>query len=253
MVKKLLVLGVGLFFASSAFAQTPARRIMGDEIPVRVEKPKFNQSPTSSVGPKKTFEEQKEALKSAFEEKKQEFKQALEEKRNEMKTQIEAKRTELKKRLEVIKDENKKQIIERAGTELNKINERRTNHFSEILEHLDKVLLNISNRANKAESRGLGVSVARAAILNAENTIEVSRAAVKTQAAKVYTISVSTESALRSDANQAKKALRDDLMNVQEAVKLAHEAVKKAAVALAQIPRVDDDKSAPTATSTPTE
>ncbi len=73
------------------------------------------------------------------------------------------------------------------------------------------------------------------------------RAAIEAQAGKTYSISVTTEQKLKEAAEAARKALHDDLNKVKEAVKAAHEAVRKAAVALAQIPRVDEDA----ATTTP--
>jgi len=199
---------------------------------------------------KRKIEENKEALKTSLEQKREEFKNSLEQKRAEVKEKIETKKTELKEQLTKIKDGRKKEIVERANSELNKINERRTNHFSEVLEHLDTVLLNISSRADKAESRGLNVSAVRAAILGAQGAIATSREAVKTQASKVYSISISTESALRNDTLQARKTLRDDLMKVQETVKSAREAVRQVLVTLAQIPRVNDDNPTPSPTST---
>ena len=52
---------------------------------------------------------------------------------------------------------------------------------------------------------------------------------------------MTTEVELRAAVKAAHDALKADLRKVHDAVRLAYEAVRKAAVALAQIPKVDVD------------
>lgn len=193
------------------------------------------------------IKENREAFKTSLEQRQEEFKNALEAKRKEVKEKIEVKRIELKERLAKIKDERKKKIVERISNQLNELNERMLNHFSNVLEKLDAVLLKISSRADKAESRGLNVQAVRGAISEAKSAIAVSRAAISTQSAKVYSITVNTEDTLKVDVGKTRQALHDDLAKVRETVKMAKEAIRKVLVVLAQIPRVDEE---PVPTST---
>lgn len=237
MVKSLLVFIFTLFFAGSIFAASTSS-ITNPQFPVsEVKKPK-NIS-TSNVGP--SILEQREKLKKELEQKKEEFKKSIDATKAEIKEKVEAKRAELKERLAKIKDERKKEIVERIAKQLNELNERTLNHFSNVLEKLDAVLLRISSRADKVESRGLDVKTVRAAISEAKNAIAASRAAITAQSAKVYTVTISTEDTLKIDVGKARQMLHDDLAKVRETVKAAREAVRKALVILAQIPKVDEE------------
>ncbi|KKR89118.1 MAG: hypothetical protein UU85_C0003G0035 [Candidatus Wolfebacteria bacterium GW2011_GWA2_42_10] len=199
------------------------------------------------------FKEKRLEAKNLIEQKREEFKNTIEEKRAQLQSQIQKNREDLKNRLIKIKDERKKQTVERINNQINELNERRLDHFSDVLEKLEKVLDRIGSRADKAEAHGLDISAVRTAITEANNVIAASRAAIAAQAGKTYTIIISTEAALRTDVGKTRQVLHDDLTKVQETVKAAREAVKKAAVTLAQIPRVDElEVATSTATSTAT-
>jgi len=157
-----------------------------------------------------------------------------------VKNQIEARREELKQKLATIRDERKKQTTERIGAELQKLNERITAHFSNVLEKIENALERVNSRADKAEANNRDVRAVRTAISEAETAITDARTAASAQAGKVYTLEVTTEDALRVDVGRARQTLHTDLSAVREKVKAAHEAVRKAAVSLAQIPKVDE-------------
>lgn len=172
----------------------------------------------------------------------EEFKQRILEKREELKARIEKKREELKTRLERIRDERKKDAVMRIDKRLDEINDNRVRHFTENLNKIQKVLDNVSSRADKAVERGLDVAAARAAIIKAQDAINASKATVEAQAAKTYTLTVNTENTLRSDVGAARQALQRDLKAVFDTLRAAHDAVRVAAVTLAKIPRVDEEE-----------
>ena len=126
-------------------------------------------------------------------------------------------------------------------------------HFSAVLEKLEKILDRISSRTDKAEANGRDVTAVRTAIAEATNAIASARTAIQNQAGKVYSSEVSAESALRADTEKIRQSLRDDLTAVQKAVKIAQEAVRKAAVSLAQIPKVDELEVETATTTQPTQ
>ena len=105
----------------------------------------------------------------------------------------------------------------------------------------------IDARVAKAEERGLDVSAVKTAEEAAKRAIASAREAVRAQAGKTYTAAVNTEGTLKRDVGSARQALHADLKKVEAVVKAAREAVRKAAVALAQIPRIDEPSS-PTST-----
>ncbi|MBI5732185.1 MAG: hypothetical protein HY982_02380 [Candidatus Magasanikbacteria bacterium] len=203
---------------------------------------------------KQQFEAKRMEFKNQVEAKREEFKKKVEEKRAVAKEKIEAKRAELKERLVKIKDERKKQAALRIDARLDELNKRQTDHFMATLEKLEKVLENIESRASKAEANGRDVSSVRSRISEAQQAIAGSRSAIQTQAGKTYELAINEESTLRIDVGKARQALHSDLVKTRETVRVAHEAVRKAAVSLAQIPKVDslDIETTPADISTPT-
>lgn len=194
--------------------------------------------------------ERDEALKIIIEERKNEFreraeewKRSFEEKRALWKANVETKRAELKEELQKIKDERKKQLVEKIDEQIAALNERMLNHFSKVLNQMETVLTNISTRADRAEARGVDTTGTRGAIEDTYAAIEVSRAAIEAQFDKVYTIEIGSEETLKVDVGEVRRMLHDDLESIRNTVKEAHDAIRSAAVMLAQsIPttQVDD-------------
>lgn len=179
-----------------------------------------------------------------LQQKREEFKDTIKAKREETAEKIKAMRADLKVRLQKVKDEQKRNRVEKISEQIDALNKKELDHFSDLLDKMEKTLERIGSRADKAESRGLNVSVVRAAMDDAHAAIEASRVAITAQAGKTYTIEVTTEEVLKADVGKARKALRDDLAKVRGTVKAAHDAVRNAAVILAQIPRVDEETTA---------
>ncbi|MSU56029.1 MAG: hypothetical protein EXS51_01835 [Candidatus Taylorbacteria bacterium] len=188
---------------------------------------------------RKALEAKREATKQAAEAKREEFKKAVETRKEAVKTEIEKKRMALKEKLATVKDEKKKLTVEKVDTQLEAINARQTENFTNLLGKIEDALQNISSRADKAEAKGLLVTDVRTAITSAQTAITTAREAVAIQSAKAYVITVTTETALKTAVETARKSLRTDLTATQTAVKNAHEVVRAAATTLAKIPNVD--------------
>lgn len=137
-------------------------------------------------------------------------------------------------RFQAIRDARKRQVVERIDERLSALNNQLTTHFGNALDTLENVLNRISSRADKAAAeKGIDVSAVRGAIAGAQTAIANARAAVAAQAAKTYTIIVTTDTKLRGDVGKSRQALHGDLKNVFELVRTAHDAVRNAAVTLA--------------------
>ncbi|MEW5805116.1 MAG: hypothetical protein AB1721_00065 [Patescibacteria group bacterium] len=186
------------------------------------------------------FLQKREEWRNQIQQRQEEFRAQIQENRAELKTYIEEKRVALKEQLQNIRDERKQAIVERIDQRIDELNQRMTNHFLAVLEKLETVLERIGSRADKAEANGLDVSAVRSAITEAEQAIAAARTAVAEQSGKTYLINITDEENLKADVGQARQALAEDLKAVREVIKSAHDAVRRAAVALAQIPRVDE-------------
>lgn len=203
---------------------------------------------------KTRIKEANQAFKKGIEKKKEELKIRVEGKREELKTRIETKREDLKQRLEKVKDEKKKQAVERIDRQMDELNNRMLKHYVNVLDKLSEILVRISERADKAEERGVDVSAVRTAVDATNNAIILARSAIETQSSKTYTIQISTESAVRTDVGKARQALHNDLVIVRSAIKAAHDAVRNAATTLAKLPRPTPENTvSPTATPEPTQ
>jgi uncharacterized protein YneF (UPF0154 family) len=183
----------------------------------------------------KTFLNAREEFRQRMEERRLEFRTSLQEKIAEMKNLTEQERLELKSRLQQISDERKKLLVERIYQQLNSLNERLLNHYLNLLEVLDKNIIKIEERINRAEERGANVLEARRALEEAVRSIENARSVIKAQAEKKYSIEITTEQNLKTDLGKTRQLLHNDLIVVRAAVRSAYEAVRKAATTLTQI------------------
>ena len=209
---------------------------------------------------KRSMEEQRESVKQRMEQvekeievRREEFKQTMEVKREEAKRTIEARREELKTKLETIRDERKRTAVETIDKRLEEINANRLEHFSNAITQLEKVLQSVESRTTKAEEAGKDVAGVRTDIAAATATISAARAAIVTQAANSYVLTIGLESALRTDVGETRQRLQADLKVAQDAVRAVQTAIRKAATDLAKIPginTVDQPTGTSTATST---
>lgn len=162
----------------------------------------------------------------------------------EAKAKIDAARTQLKAALAKIKDVKKKKAAENLNGKFSAFNKQMTDHFVDVLGKLKLVLGRIEDRTGKAEGRGVKVADVKTAIENAKMAIAKADDAVKAQAAKIYTITVTNEKNLGEDMKKTRQQLRDDLDATRNVVKDAREAVRKAAVALAKAePNAEKDEN----------
>ena len=86
----------------------------------------------------------------------------------------------------------------------------------------------------------------RIALAAADAAIAISKAAIANQTVKTYAIAVTGEATLRRNVGAARQALQADVKAVEQTVKDAREAVRKAATALAGVPRVNEADTQPT-------
>lgn len=141
----------------------------------------------------------------------QQIKDTVAAKRLEVKAIVEARREEFKAKLQTIKDQKKKALTERIDAKLANANTKHTDRFTQVLSNLQNILDKMNEDTDKTD---------------AQAAIDTARAAVEAQAAKTYTIIISTETALRSDVGTVTSQLRLNLMATHKAVVDAKQAVQ---------------------------
>lgn len=194
--------------------------------------------------------EKKEALKTMSAQEREAFKKLIEQKREDAKAIMEQHREEFKNKLEGFKDERKKEIAQRVDDNLDKMNKNRTDHFSLVVDKLEKILANIELRVDKVQSASLDVTSVRANIIEAENAIASARTAIEKQAGNIYVVALTTENNLGQDLKTAREKLFNDLNVLREMIIKVRNAVHKSATTLAQIKGIDKVDNGATSTST---
>lgn len=118
----------------------------------------------------------------------------------------------LKEKLKNFRDQKKASAAARISENLNRINDKQT---SQMLKHLDK-MTSILGRLKVASKT------------NAESKIASSAAAVKAQADNDYTLTISSETKAREEAQALRQKLHTDLRAVRQLVIEAKQAVAAA-------------------------
>jgi DNA repair exonuclease SbcCD ATPase subunit len=263
MTNVIISLALSALLALPVGAQVPAG--VRDEVKnarenIRVQRQEAKEALKSRLdAAREELKNKTEEARTQFEVKREQFKQEFEMKREEVRKMMEAEKAALKDRLAKIKDEKKRQAVERIANQIAELNTRRLDHFSAVLEKLEKALERIVSRIEKAAARGLDVSSPKAEVEKAKTAIVAARAAINAQAGKVYTVltPTSTESGLKREVGNVRQLLHADLKKVEEAVRAARDAVRKVATTLAQVRGIDEEPSpaggpTPTPTSTAT-
>lgn len=144
--------------------------------------------------------------------------QALDQKIAAGKDKLATREAALKAKLEKFKDQRKAKVAERISANLTTINQNQTrlmqSHLTTMLTILEKF--------------GRRTSGTSAAILTARSTIASASAAVSAQAQKDYTLAVSSESKIKTDAKAQREKLHTELFELKKLVRDAKKAVSDA-------------------------
>lgn len=160
--------------------------------------------------------------------KRDQVREKVETRKETIKERIATREAALKAKLQAFKDKKKAEIADRLNSNLNKINQKQT---GQMLKHLDKmsaILNKLEARVNKGTPDIKDPQVAKISIAQAKASIASATAAVKIQSEKDYTLQVSSESAVRKDAQKKRTELHTDLLAVRKLVIDAKQAVANA-------------------------
>lgn len=134
----------------------------------------------------------------------------------------------LKTKLQAFKDQNKAMIAERVSTNLNQINQNQTTQMQKNLDTMSSILDKLEARVNLRAPEIKDPTTAQAAVASARSVIATASAAVSVQAQKDYTIQVTTETRIRTDAKSMRDKLHTDILATRKGVIDAKQAVANA-------------------------
>lgn len=138
--------------------------------------------------------------------------------RGERKASISALKKQFKLEIRKIRDEKKQLIAEKFVEKMNRVNQKRVEHWRKVLARLTEILALISSKLGTGNS----------SVQIAAEKLATAQAAVDAQALKEYSLEVSSESALKSNAGQAMASEQSDLRTVLNLVNEARKAVHDA-------------------------
>ncbi|MEK7517032.1 MAG: hypothetical protein AAB583_00645 [Patescibacteria group bacterium] len=150
------------------------------------------------------------SLKEQMTDLKKERKNAISQIKDRAKEQIQEERDRFKERLQIIKDVRKKSLTQKLDIDIVAANAKHTKRFNEVLTKLQKMLDKVSPDAKDPKTLS--------DIKAAQAKIDLATAIVASQASKVYTIEITTETNLRKNVGTVISQFRKDLMQVHKAV-----------------------------------
>ncbi len=182
----------------------------------------------------------REAVIKEITQKREEFKVKVEESKKEWEAKKEEMKNKFKEDLAKIKDEKKKEALTKIDSKLDELNLKITEKLGERVSQIETVLAGVESRTNKAKDKGLDVGATEEAISLAKDKISATRESIIKQSEKIYELEVGEESTLKTTTQAVRDAFRADIKALYEEVKGTHDAVRKAAVTLAQIPKINE-------------
>ncbi len=154
--------------------------------------------------------------------------------REKLRVELQQKRDEAKNKLQIVRDETKRRILQQTATQMDSLNDRKTEHFANAIMQIEGVLGRIEVKIATAKTEGKDVTTAETSVAVAKTKIAEAKTAITAQAAKVYEIKITdqAETALREQFQFTKNLFGDDIKDIHDKVKVAHDAVRQAIISL---------------------
>lgn len=150
------------------------------------------------------------------------------EQNNQHQQEVEKKHQAFQEHLKQVQNKHHAQVAERIHQNLNHVNETVTSAWLKSVNHMSEIVLKLEDHLNTAAREGKNVSQAQTAVNNAKTQVSTAENALKTQAGKVYTITIIDPTHIEPDVKASRDMLHTDLNSVHEIVKNAKEAVVEA-------------------------
>lgn len=204
--------------------------------------PTFAESPMTVTAPvtgamtrplvQPTGNAMREEIKQTAQAEKVALKDKIQAAREAAKEAIAAQKSTFQTKLAAIKDEQKKTVVTNIDTRITTVNQARTDEMAGNLTILSTILDSISSKSVTAKAAGKTTTQLDADIAAARSALTLAQNVVTTQAAKNYTIQVTTELKLKPNVMSTLALFRKDLEAAHKAVVTARDGVRVAALDL---------------------
>ena len=165
----------------------------------------------------------------------EDFEHSVEASREAAKKEFAEHKTELKRQLKIIKDDKKQILVDRINTKCQDINSKRVEKMTAMITKLSLVLTNVSNRTEAAAQSGKDTTSVDSAIVSAQNAISSAQTMLAAQARNTCTITLTSDTTLKTDIGKTISGMQENLKAVYEQVVNARTEVSHAVRALAAL------------------
>jgi hypothetical protein len=141
---------------------------------------------------------------------------AIKQNRQELKTAFQQKLT-------TFKDQVKAERVNRIETLFTTINTNRTAEMEKRLETMDSILTKLDTTIADIEKNGKDTTAVKQAIADTRTALAAAKQAVEAQSQKDYTITISSESTVKTDIMPVRESLYTDLQTVHQHVAVVRE------------------------------
>lgn len=155
-------------------------------------------------------------------------KENIQDKIDNLQERIASREATLKQRLGKFKDKLKVERIERINKNLSMINSKRIDIANRFLANATRILDKLQERVRTEAGKGKDATTANSAILDARAKIASASGAVASQSLMDYTVSISSESAAKTEIKVTRDGLHSDWQNVRSLLTAAKQAVANA-------------------------
>lgn len=161
-----------------------------------------------------------------------EFRQELQEKKREREESQNRFLEQLKMK---IQDQKRKEILRRIYLRISILNQRLCDHFTALIEHLEKLLQRAQEKIRLAKEQGLNVIEAEEALNLAKEKIDEAKEKIREQTSKVYTFSLEKEEEVKLKIGELYQKFQQDIKVVHEKIKEAFFATREVFQKIAKI------------------
>ena len=251
----LLVISATLLSSVAVYAQSAGSAPLQKRAENREEIQKLrDDARASTTEERQQFQNERERIRNEIRtatstQERSELRLEVENERQAMLQKIKGQTDALKAQVKKIKDTQKQEIVLSIYNSLGTLNTRITDQLLNVTDKLGVILGNITSRATKMKAGGIDTSSIDSMVQSAQAAIQAAQTAIKTQAAKTYTITISgTGTAVQSDVVKARQALMTDLTATRTVVQKARESLQEVATTLAQLAQTTNATSTATTT-----
>jgi len=153
--------------------------------------------------------------------------------------------TTFKQNLAEIKDGVKKTALGNIYANIQRLTKEKFANFVATTFNFQYLITDIESRINKAKDNGIDVSTVQTSLDKSKKSLAALMTTLVNQAGKTYTINISDNTKLKTEAQTTRDALKTDLETIQTKINETRSSLAETSTILSQIPKINEFNSVP--------